>query len=257
MQWIPPPPRNKSRSPSDTTWPVRIGAAQRIGDRGVLGDAVGRRNDGAVRQVKVDIRAAVDVLPVGNRGTRRFGNRQQLEMASARVGFGLENSAVLRHERKSWIEGIDHGFKENRSRPDEGHVAVDVAVGRIVAEVARQPDDFAHPEHGTQLGIGLGLAPSGIAIGIEHARFGGNQGSLAVRQKSAALDDEIRPKHGRRGARRDARPELRVLVEGQAFAAPGVEGENGGRTRARCVENEGRSGVAQPRIVHGNGNHPH
>src|SRR6202451_2948518 len=85
---------------------VGIGAPQGFGGLRVLRNPIGGGDDGAVREIEVHVRSAVDLLAIGERRARLFGNRQPFEAAALRIRFRLQDPAVLRHDGKSRIGGI-------------------------------------------------------------------------------------------------------------------------------------------------------
>lgn len=137
------------------------------------------------------------------------------------------------------------------------HVAaevVDVAVGLVVVEAVRQPDDALHRKVVAQGPLDLRLAQVRVAVVVEQAFLGGDQRAFAVDVDRAALEDEVvGAVAGAPFDLEDLACHLVVALPGEvqaAFeAAPGVEAPVDAAYIALVVDDEGRAGVADPGIV--------
>ena len=137
------------------------------------------------------------------------------------------------------------------------HVAaevVDVAVGLVVVEAVRQPDDALHRKVVAQGPLDLRLAQVRVAVVVEQAFLGGDQRAFAVDVDRAALEDEVvGAVAGAPFDLEDLACHLVIALPGEvqaAFeAAPGVEAPVDAAYIALVVDDEGRAGVADPGIV--------
>ena len=227
-------------------FPTRVGTAQGVCDLRIFGDTVRRSDNRTIGDIEVNVGAAKRV------GIRRrcipggLGDRNQLEPAPARIGFGLQDPAVLGHDCMARIGGIRDSLHQHASGAGQGDVAIDVAVGFGIGDVAGQPDDLFYAQHRTQLGIGIGACPARVAVGIEHAGVRRDQRPLPIREETATLDDEVGAKRRCAGECADPKADCGVAIVRVVLTAPGIEAKHSGRTPPLLIQDKGWPGVTQP-----------
>ncbi len=136
---------------------------------------------------------------------------------------------------------------------DETGEVVDVPVGLVEVDAARQPDDLLDTEVLAQVPLDFFLRQLGVAVAVEQALCSGEQGALPVDVDGAALEDEVgcvdrcafKVEHlaadevvgvpGEVQPHREATPCVELPVDAAYFVA--------------VVDQEGRSAVSDPRVV--------
>ena len=137
-----------------------------------------------------------------------------------------------------------------------------MAVGFVELAAARQPDHLLGTKVIRQPTGHLVLAQVGVAIAVEQALFGGQQGALAIALDTAHFGDERRAITIETLDLENLLRDLIVLVPGVVKPAIepaiGVELEVYAAYFGRLVMHQkGRAAVAEPGVVAGHFHHPH
>ena len=99
-----------------------------------------------------------------------------------------------------------------------------MAVGMVVEQPVAEPDDALEAEVALQPLLDLRRVEAGVAVGVEQALLGGEDGARSVAVDRAAFEDPVG--RGRAGRPRRSEALADRVVAGQViFAAPAVEGE--------------------------------
>ncbi|MNZ16497.1 hypothetical protein D3C78_334740 [compost metagenome] len=129
-----------------------------------------------------------------------------------------------------------------------------MAIGFVVVQAIGQPDDGLHRQVLTQDLFDLLTVQVRVAVAVEQALFGSDQGALTVHMDRAAL------KHEAFGLVALATLHFQHLgcqlliavprrVQAAVEAAPGVEAPIHTAHFARIVDDEGRAGITHPGVV--------
>ncbi|MNZ39017.1 hypothetical protein D3C78_565030 [compost metagenome] len=129
-----------------------------------------------------------------------------------------------------------------------------MAVGLVVVEAIRQPDHRLHRQLLAQRRLDLFAIEVRVAVAVEQAFLGGDQGAFAIDMDGAAFQHEAI------GAialavldLEDLARHLVVAVPGEVEAAieaaPGIEGPVHTAHFALVVDHEGRAGITDPGVV--------
>ncbi|MNN05713.1 hypothetical protein D3C81_1184810 [compost metagenome] len=135
-----------------------------------------------------------------------------------------------------------------------------MAIGFVVEQAIRQPDDFIHSQVRTQHRFDFCAIHVRVAIAVEQAFFGGDQGAFAVDVNRTAFQHEAFGAVARAALDlEDLAADLRVTVPRRIQAAvktaPGIEVPVHATDFATVVDDEGRTGVANPGVVAGHFHH--
>ncbi len=131
------------------------------------------------------------------------------------------------------------------ARRDKAGQVVDVAVGVVVQQAVTEPQHLARAQRLRQRRPGRGLAPAGVAVGVQQALARGDDRPLTVVIQRPTLENEAVTVQRHAGGRADLVRDGVVMLE-LVLSAPAVEAEGGGRGRSGT---EDRPGVAQPDVA--------
>ena len=144
--------------------------------------------------------------------------------------------------------------EHNLARSRESAYVVNVLVGLVVVNTARQPDHLGNAQIIAQNLLNLSLCEIGIASRAQQAGFGDKRGALAVRVDGAALANEIAfvvyvVADQVAELARHAVVLLPRGIQAVHIAAPRVETPVDAAALSPAVDNKGRANVTRPRIV--------
>jgi len=251
--------------------------------QGGLGDAVvgvaeQRQDDGRVAGVVVDVGGAdlraglagvggvvlIQALGLGRRPFQHARLRQlvHLQRAATGVAGAAQDVVGLLVDFPLRVAAVVGPLHHHHAGADEAGQVVDMAVGFIELAAARQPDHLLGAQVVRKAAGHLVLAQVGVAVAVEQALLGGQQGALAVALDAAHLGDKGRAVALEAFDLEDLLGDLVVLVPGVVEAAieaaVGVELEvHAAHFAALVVDQEGRAAVAEPGVVAGHLHHPH
>ena len=182
MQWkLPPPVR---------IWSARRPIARRSGkqrldrlDRGaVVGCAVERDDDGRIADVEVHVAGRDDLAVALDQAGRGDGDDLEIgvEQRLGRIGIGRGIGVV-----------VDRLRNGDAARPDEAREIVDMAVGMVVEQAVAEPDDAVAPRSRFSRSSTSSLVEARVAVGVEQALLGGEEGARPVAVDRSALQDPV------------------------------------------------------------------
>jgi hypothetical protein len=125
-------------------------------------------------------------------------------------------------------------------------VAVGVAIGGVAEP---QPHDHLDAQIVAQALLDLLARERRVAVGVQQALLGGDEGPLAVDEERATLQHERGLVATHAEVPGDQARDLRVAVVWEVLLAPRVEPEVDQGDAARSVPDEDRAVVAHPRVV--------
>ena len=136
-----------------------------------------------------------------------------------------------------------------------------MAVGLVHEHPFAQPHHGLHTEPCTQLGLVVLAGHTWVAIGVQQALFGNQQGALPVHVNSPAFQNEIRPvaidAFDFADLLRHRGVEVPREVQPAVQPAPGVELPVDAPPTALVVHHDGGPDIAHPGVVAGDFHHPY
>ena len=177
-----------------------------------------------------------------------------LDPAALGIGRGFQCIQTGLGERILRVGLVIRPREHNLARSRESTYVVNVLVGLVVVNTARQPDHLGNAQIITQNLLNLSLCEIGIASRAQQAGFGDERGALAVRVDGATLANEIAfvVYVVVQQVAELARHTVVLLPRGiQAvhIAAPRVKPPVDAAALSPAVDNKGRANVTRPRIV--------
>ena len=172
-------PDRPDRPAIDRTGPGRTGHRPR---GGVVGRTVERNHHRGIAYIEIHVAGRNDLAVPLDRTGRRDGDHFQLgiEQCLGRVGVDLRIGIV----------GGRLGDC-NAVRGDETGEVVDMAVGMVVEQAFAQPNHTRRAEVPLKPLLNLVPVQAGIAVRIEQALLGGEQGSAAVAVDRPSFEDPV------------------------------------------------------------------
>ena len=249
MQWNDPPPASpQAKSPRKSTpTTLRPGKTRLQGfeRRFLRRRAVDRHHDDAVSDDEVHVRGGRDVARrVAIQPDAR--DAHDIEPTAHRVRRRLEGAGDLLERRRIGVVGAAGRLAHDAPRCHETGDVVDVAVGVVVLETFRDPDDGPGAERFTERPLGLGLRPA-VAVGIEQRLARRQDRAFAVVVDRSAFQDEAEAAH--RHARQARNVAADGCVVGQLVLAAPAVGLEAQRNWAARTARKDRPRVAQPDVA--------
>ena len=141
--------------------------------------------------------------------------------------------------------------RNHRARPDEAGDVIDMPVGVIAFDAIAEPENRRHSQHVAEFFFNRRTVHVRVAVRVEEAAFGGEDGAFAIHIDRAALEDEMRLVENRnsQSLRYGWRHGV-VLVERRKFKSPGIETEiQRGDLRFLVANHKNRPVIPAPRLV--------
>ena len=152
----------------------------------------------------------------------RHGEADDPERAAVLVGHAVEPLQVRLERLVVFVGRIVFDDGHDRALVDEAGEVVHVPIGIVARDAVTEPEDLGHAEKIAQMGLDVGPVELGVAIGVEQARLGGQQGTAAVDVDRAALHHDAGLEHGEPELGADAGGDHVVQVVRRILPAPGV-----------------------------------